>query len=593
MTSRSAAKTWLHRSLPFLRWGHRVTAGTLRHDATAGLTGAMVVLPQAVAFATLAGLPPQYGLYAAMVPTVIAALFGSSWHLVSGPTTAISIVVFASVAPIAEPGSVDYVRLVLTLTFLTGLFQVAMGLARLGVLVNFISHTVIVAFTAGAALIIAASQAKNFFGIDIARGAHFHDVIEALATRAGEINPYVTAVALVTLISGVLARRYLKRVPYMIVAMVVGSLAAGLVNLQFGPEATGIRTVGQLDVGLPPLSLPDFSIGAIKSTVFSALVVTVLALTEAVSIARSIAVKSEQHIDANQEFMGQGLSNLVGSFFSGYASSGSFNRSGVNYESGAQTPLAAVFSALFLLGIVVLIAPLAAWLPTAAMGAILFLVAWGLIDFHAIREIWAFSRAETAVFMVTFVGTLVELERGIFLGIITSLVFYLLRTSRPAVREFVPDPQAEPTSKRKFVLRHPGLPDCPQLSCLRVEGSIFFGAVDHVQKHVTAVDAADPRKKWLLLLARGVNFIDLAGAELLDREARRRGALGGGLAICGVKEGVCKPLHRGGHIPIIGDENLYDSKSEAIADIFPRLDPAVCATCRSRIFRECGAAPAA
>ena len=593
MTNSTSFNTWLHQALPFLHWWPRVTVGTLRHDATAGLTGAMVVLPQAVAFATLAGLPPQYGLYAAMVPTIIAAMFGSSWHLVSGPTTAISIVVFASVAPIAEPGSVDYIRLVLTLTFLTGLFQLAMGLARLGVLVNFISHTVIVAFTAGAALIIAASQAKNFFGIDIPRGAHFHEVIETLATRAGEINPYVTAIAIATLLSGIAARRYLKRVPYMIVAMVVGSVVAALLNQQFGPETTGIRTVGELEAGLPPLSLPDFSVGAIKSTVFSALVVTVLALTEAVSIARSIAVKSEQRIDGNQEFIGQGLSNLLGSFFSGYASSGSFNRSGVNYESGAQTPLAAVFSALFLLGIVLLVAPLAAWLPTAAMGAILFLVAWGLIDFHGIREIWAFGRAETTVFLVTFLGTLVELEKGIFLGIITSLVFYLLRTSRPAVRDLVPDPHADPGSKRKFVLRHPGLPDCPQLSSLRVEGSIFFGAVDHVQKHFTAVDAADPRKKWLLVLARGVNFIDLAGAELLDREARRRRALGGGLAICGVKEGVCTPLHRGGHIPIIGDENLYDSKSEAIADIYPRLDPAICATCKARIFRECGPRPVA
>jgi len=277
----------------------------------------------------------------------------------------------------------------------------------------------------------------------------------------------------------------------MIVAMVVGSLAAGLVNLQFGPEATGIRTVGQLDVGLPPLSLPDFSIGAIKSTVFSALVVTVLALTEAVSIARSIAVKSEQHIDANQEFMGRDCRT---------SSAASFRLRLVRLLQPQRRQLR-VGRADPARGCVL------GALPARHRGAdrpARRLAAdsgdgrdplpgcLGLIDFHAIREIWAFSRAETAVFMVTFVGTLVELERGIFLGIITSLVFYLLRTSRPAVREFVPDPQAEPTSKRKFVLRHPGLPDCPQLSCLRVEGSIFFGAVDHVQKHVTAVDAAIP-----------------------------------------------------------------------------------------------------
>ena len=475
----------------------------------------------------------------------------------------------------------------LTLTLLTGLYQLAMGLARLGVLVNFISHTVIVAFTAGAALIILASQIKSFFGIPVPRGSHFHEVIEFFVMHVREINPYVTGIALVTLVSGLLARRYLKRVPYMIVAMVVGSLAAAVLNGYLGQAVTNVRTVGELTVGLPPLSVPDFSVAAIKHTAFSALVVTVLALTEAVSIARSIAVKSEQRIDGSQEFVGQGLANIAGSFFSGYASSGSFNRSGVNYEAGAQTPLAAVMSAVLLLVVVLLVAPLAAWLPTAAMGAILFLVAWGLIDFHAIHEAFRFSKAEATVFLVTFVGTLIELERGIFVGIIVSLIFYLLRTARPAVREVVPDPAAPDDPKRKFVPREPGMAACPQLAMLRVEGSVFFGAADHVQQRFAAVDAADPQRKWLLVLARGINFIDLAGAELLGREARRRRALGGQLGICGVKEGVCAPLHQGDYAQVIGHENIYMRKSEAIEDLYPRLDPAVCAACTTRIFSEC------
>ncbi len=270
----------------------------------------------------------------------------------------------------------------LTLTFLTGLFQLILGLARMGALVNFISHTVVIGFTAGAALLIAASQVKNFFGLDIARGTPAYEVLGQWLTHLHDLNPYVTTVAVVSLLAGVLARKYLKKVPYLIVAMIAGGLVAAVLDRQFGNEVTGIGHVGALAAGLPPLSAPDFSLSALQNTFFSALAVTVLALTEAVSISRSIAAKSQQHINGDQEFVGQGLSNLFGSFFSAYASSGSFNRSGVNYESGARTPLAAVFSALFLLLILFLVAPLAAHLPVPAMAAALFLVAWNLIDFQ-------------------------------------------------------------------------------------------------------------------------------------------------------------------------------------------------------------------
>ena len=386
-----------------------VDRDSTRADLIAGITGALIVLPQGVAFATIAGMPPEYGLYAAMIPAIIAALFGSSWHLVSGPTTAISIAVFAAMSPLADPGSPQFIGMVLTLTFLTGLFQLILGLARMGVLVNFISHTVVIGFTAGAALLIAASQVKNFFGIAIERGAHFHVVIEQLILQSGNINPWVTLVGAVTLASGILAKRYIPKLPYMIVAMVIGSVVAWLLNQEIGVQTTLIKTVGALPSHLPPLSLPDFSYATIHKVLFPALVVTMLALTEAVSISRSIAVKSEQRIDGNQEFIGQGLSNLFGSFFSSYASCGSFNRSGVNYAAGAKTPMATVYASLFLMVVLLLVAPLASYLPTAAMAGILFLVAWGLIDFHHIASIGKSSRSETVVLWVTLLGTLVDL----------------------------------------------------------------------------------------------------------------------------------------------------------------------------------------
>lgn len=583
----SACPLWLYKLLPFLRWWPLVNRNSLKADGIAGLSGAVIVLPQAVAFATIAGLPPEYGLYAAMVPAIVAALFGSSWHLVSGPTTAISIVVFASASPLAEPGSAQFIGLVLTLTFLAGLFQLIMGLARMGALVNFISHTVIIGFTAGAAILIASSQIKNFFGLDIPRGAHFHEVIAYAASHLGNIQPYEASVGLATLLAGIAARKFLPRLPYMIVAMLAGGLFAALLNQFYGPTQTGIRTVGALSVGLPPLSMPDFSVAAIKQTLFPALIITILALTEAVAIARSVAIKSGQTIDSNQEFIGQGLSNIFGSFFSSYASSGSFNRSGVNYSAGAQTPLAAVFSALVLLLIVLLVAPLAAYLPVAAMAGILFLVAWGLIDFHHIAEILQHHRKESVVLAVTFIGTLVDLEKGIFLGIIVSLIFYLYRTSRPSIRLLAPIAGKKYNPNRKFTNLGADAPGCPQMEMVRVEGSIFFGAVEHVQQTLKHIDEHEPAKKHVMIFSRAVNFIDLAGAEMLAGEAKRRQKLGGGLYLVGVQPGFCAMLREGGHVEHVGQENIFAHKGEAIATVYSKLDSEICRSCTVRIFQEC------
>ena len=582
-----ACNLWLYQFLPFLKWQHRVNRTSMKADGIAGLTGALIVLPQAVAFATIAGLPPEYGIYAAMVPTIIAALFGSSWHLVSGPTTAISIVVFASVSPYAEPGTPEFISMVLTLTFLTGLFQLAMGLAKMGALVNFISHTVVIGFTAGAALLIAASQVKNFFGLDIERGAPAYEVVRQLLIQIGDINPFIFSVAVVSLIAGLLARKYLKQIPYMIVAMVVGGIVAAILDTNFGNETTKIKTVGALTASLPPLSMPDFSLATLKNTFFSALAVTVLALTEAVSISRSIAIKSEQHINGNQEFIGQGLSNLFGSFFSAYASSGSFNRSGVNYESGARTPLAAVFSSLILLAVLFLVAPLAAHLPIPAMAAVLFLVAWNLIDFHHIGAILKAHRNEAVVLGVSFFGTVIDLEKGIFIGIVTALIFYLSGTSKPAIRSLLPDVRDIDNPRRKFHVETGAEPDCPQLKLLRLEGSIFYGAVDHIQQTFVAVDEHVPSQKNLLLFSKGINTIDLAGAEMLAREAVRRRKLGGALYLCGVRDATCGMLKKGGYEAEIGADNVFRHKPDAIAGIYPRLDKEICRTCQTRIFREC------
>jgi SulP family sulfate permease len=579
--------TALSRWLPFLAWQPRPTRESLRHDLSAALTGAIVVLPQAVAFATIAGLPPQYGLYAAMVPAIVAALWGSSRHLVSGPTTAISVLVFATLSPLAEPGSDRYIGMVLTLALLAGVFQLAMGLARLGALVNFISHTVIIGFTAGAALLIVASQIKNFLGLAVPRGAEFHETLIYAAQHLDEAHLWVTLVGAVTLAAGLLTRRFLPRWPYMIVAMVVGAAVAAVLNHVLGVERTGITTVGALPGALPLPSMPDLSYGSLKALLFPAAVVAVIGLTEAVAIARSVAAKSGQRLDADQEFVGQGLSNIAGSFFSAYPSSGSFNRSGINYAAGARTPLAAALSAPILLAIALVAAPLAASLPVAAMAGILFIVAWGLIDWHHIGQILRRHPRERIVLLVTWLGVLIDLEKGLFVGIVVSLLFYLYRTSQPAIEERAPPTAGLGDARRKMVAASAADPPCPQLALLRVRGSIYFGAVEHVREALHRIDEADPRRKWLLLVAQGVNFVDLAGAQLLAEEARRRRALGGALFIVGAQPAVQQMLERSDHIADIGVDRLIGHKGDALRAAYPLLDSAVCRNCTKRVFEEC------
>ena len=401
--------------MPWRAWQHRVHRASLRQDAIAGLTGALIVLPQGIAYAAIAGLPPEYGLYCAIGPAVVAALFGSSWHLVSGPTAAISIVVFSALAPLAAPGSPQYILLALTLGFLVGAIQLGIGLARLGRLAHHISHSVVVGFTSGAAFLIAASQLKHFFGLKGVTASGFFGQLSQTMTLLPQAQLHIAAVGALALGAAIASRRIHRGIPHMIVGMV----AAGFLAAVLG----GVPTVGELPAALPRLSVPSFELAVWSQLGISAAIIAVLALTEAIAIARSVALRSGQKIDSNQEVVGQGLSNLVGSFFSGYPSSGSFTRSGLNYDAGAKTPLAAVFASVFLMIILALIARWITYLPMAAMAGILFLVAWGLIDRKEIAAIFRGPRHEQVVLLVTFVATLVvQLEYAVFIGIAVSLL---------------------------------------------------------------------------------------------------------------------------------------------------------------------------
>ncbi len=402
-------------SLPFIRWlpPWRQPA-VVRADLLAGLTGATVVLPQGVAFATLAGMPPAYGLYAAMVPCVGAALFGSSRLMVTGPANAISLTTMALVAPLAAVGTPEYVRLVLTLTFFVGAMQLLLGLSRAGSWVDKVPHSVIAGFTAGAAVLIVNSQVGTLLGLDLPRGLSVFKTLQAVLASAQAVQLLPILAAAATMLINWLALRRSRFVQPILLAVIGGSAITWLAaRFWLGGRPA---TVEALPGALPPMSLPD--LGLLPSLATAALTMTLLAVTEAMAIAKAVARRSSEALDGNQELIGQGLANLAGAFFSSYPASGSFNRSGVNVAAGARTPLAAISAACLLVIILSLVAPWARYLPLAVIAGLLCVVAAGLVHVKELKQLWRDEPWDRPALLVTFVATVsLSLEWAILLGL--------------------------------------------------------------------------------------------------------------------------------------------------------------------------------
>jgi sulfate permease, SulP family len=314
---------------------------------------------------------------------------------------------------------------------------------------------------------------------------------------------------------------------------------------------------------------------------------TLFALTEAISIGRAVGIRSGQLVDGNQEFIGQGLSNIAGSFFSGYVATGSFNRTSLNYQAGAKTPMSAMIAGFLEIFIVLAIAPLVAYLPNAAMAGILFIVAWGLIDFSAIKHILSSTHSERAIFATTFLAALfLDLEFAILAGILLSLMLYLMRASKPRIITRLPDPNL-PNRKFYTVTADDKRPQCPQLHIIRIDGNLFFGSVAYLREKLARFEQQYPEQKHLAIVSNGISFVDIAAADVLGNEAQRRREAGGGFYLINVKEGLWNSLEECHVLDTINANNVFQSKSSALRAIFHKLDKSVCANCSARIFKEC------
>ncbi len=562
----------------------------LTPDLLAGLTVAIVMLPQAIAYAAIANLPPYYGLYSAIVASVVGALWGSSRFLSTGPTNTATILVLSVLAPIVAVNSASFLIASSIMAVLVGVFRLAFGLARLGFLVNFVSRAVLLGFTAGAGVLIAVNQLRNLLHLPIPVTAGPVATVTSVVREAASIHLPSLAIGIGTIAAILAVNRFSKRFPGSLIALV----GATSVVMLLGPERLGVAVVGTLPSGIPqPTDLHEawlyLSLGHPGQMVTGALAVALLGLVEAISISQSIARSSRERLDVNQEFVGQGLANIVAGFFTGYVCSGSFTRSLVTYEAGARTQLTNVFAGVFVLAGSIALGPSLAFLPRSALAGVLMLVAWGMVDRAGIARLVRTSHGEAVIMAATFAATLIfPLEFAVLGGVIFSLAVYVYRSSLPRVVPVVPD------ETFRHLVERPNAPQCPQLAVLSIQGSLFFGATQHVEAEIRASLAEHPEQRTLLLRMHGVNRCDFTGIEMLESITRTLRTRGGDVYMVRPRPPVLEMMADSGFLDFLGRDHLLPQEG-AIETLFETvLDPAVCCyRCSETVFAECYGVPRA
>ena len=571
---------------PVRPWFGLVNSNTLKADAIAGLTNAAIVLPQGVAFAIIAGLPPEFGLFTAVVVALIAGIWGSSMIMVSGPTTAISAVIFASMSQFAVPGSESYVAMVFTLTLMVGAIQIIAGIFKLGGLISFISHSVLIGFTAAAALLIAASQLGGALGIERGSGGGVFERLSHVVEHFGQLDLTALTISGATILSLVVLSRFSKKVPSYIIALAIGSGVAYLLNA----TDKGVAMFSPLSSIIPNIGAPDLSPSLMAELLPAAATVAFVGLLEAISIGRSFALRRDEPYDSSQEMVGQGLSNAVGSFFQCYAGSGSFTRSGLNADAGAQTPFSTIFAAGFLVIMLVMLAPYLELVPVPAMAGVILFVSYRLINFEEIRHVLTSNKSETAILAATFLmGIFTELDLAIVVGVITSLCVFLYDSAHPVVAVGSP---TDVNGRRVFKNAETyGLPQCPQISVIRIDGPLFFASVENVEQQFRHSEVGSKVPKTKLMGLKGLWKIDLSGAGLLLKEIRRARKTGADFHIFTTNAPSLTTLNRLHVFDELGENHLHNNKAEAIAAAVDAADDNICKDCKLRVFLECAQKP--
>ncbi|MGH8702231.1 MAG: SulP family inorganic anion transporter [Burkholderiales bacterium] len=546
--------------LPFLRW-FPLRAPLLKADLVAGVTVALVLVPQSMAYAQLAGMPPYYGLYAAFLPVMIGALWGSSHQLATGPVAMVSLLTGSMLANFAAPGTDQFIALAILLALIVGVMEIALGLLRLGATINFLSHPVIVGFTNAAAIIIALSQLHKLLGIPADRSGSFLADIWGILSRAGDTRWLTLLMGIAAFAIMWLLRKYAPRWPGVLVAVAVTTVA----SWQIGFENAGGAVVGAIPAGLPKLAMPQLSGETIMMLLSTAFVITLVGFMETISIARAMATKTRQRIDPNQELFGQGLANVVGSVCQSFPVSGSFSRSAVNLSAGAVTGMSSVVTGVIVLVTLLAFTSLLYHLPQSVLAAIIMMAVVNLVNLRAIRHIWKAQRHDGLAAIATFAATLVfapHLDTGILIGAALAIVLYLYRTMRPRVVVL----GRHPDGTLRDATMH-DLPTSRHVIAIRFDGSLYFANVPYFEDAVLEEVARHPEARYVLIVCDGINELDASGEEVIRHLVQRLRDSGVTLVFSGLKHQVLQVMERTGLVELVGSQNLSRTEDQALEAI--------------------------
>lgn len=552
--------------LPFLQWLPNYKKDWLSGDLSAGLTVGVMLIPQGMAYAMIAGLPPIHGLYASTIPLVLYALFGTSRQLAVGPVAMVSLLTATGIGAL-KPDSPDvYLYLAVTLAFMVGALQFLMGLFRLGFLVNFLSHPVISGFTSAAAIIIGLSQLKHLLGIPLPKSEHVHDILRAAAQNIGQTHLLTLGIGLIAVIIIKYVKKLHQAIPGALVAVALGILAVwGL-----GLAGQGVKIVGEVPRGLPGFSLPSFEMGTWQALISAALTISLVGFMESFAVAKAIQAKHKDYkVDANQELVGLGLANFGAAIFQGYPVTGGFSRTAVNDQAGAKTGLASIFSAVLIVLTLLFLTPLFYYLPNAVLAAVIIVAVIGLVDYKEAVHLWHNDRQDFWMLIATFIITLtMGIETGIGAGVILSLAMVVYRSTRPHVAVLGKVPGSE---FYRNVERFKNLDQRPDVLVVRFDGPLYFANLNYFKDKIEELIAKKGQALRLIVLnADSISHVDSSAVHSLQdwiRENRQRGIR---IHFTSVIGPVRDALRKWGLMDTIGEENFFMSNQRAI-DAFDEL----------------------
>ena len=551
---------------PFLLWGREIGPGTLRADLIAGITVALVAIPQSLAYAQLAGVPAYYGLYATLLPCVIGILFGSSRQLSTGPVAMTSLLTAASVIPLAAWGSEQFYASVILLALLSGVTQIALGLARMGALLNFLSHPVLMGFINAAAIIIGLSQFAPLIGMSLRNSKHLLSDIAHVLASMDEMHAVSLLFGLVSLALMVALKRFAPRLPGVLIAVALATLASNFI----GFETMGGRVVGKVPEGLPGFGIPALDWKVIPSLIPMAVVIALVSFVEAMSSGKIIAIRTRTPWDENQELIGQGLAKVAAAVSGTMPVSGSFSRSALNLAAGARTGISSIVTAGAVLLTILFFTPLLYHLPRPTLAAVIILAVFNLIDFKAFTAAWRASRHDGIAAGTTFVVTLAlapNIQYGILTGIILSLALFLFRTMTPRIVLLGLDEHGRLQNAEKY-----NLPRFhPKVIAIRFDGQLYFANVSYFEQSVVSLVSKDPNLRYLLVDSRGINGLDASGVEMLRGLVDRLRSNGIELAFCNIKGPVVEVMLRTGLLDKIGAERIFLTEEAALEAFEKRL----------------------